>query len=92
MEIFSRSVDRLDPSQRQATEAVIGRPLQSNGRLVIQILDSDAAAEFGGNGAGSSRLPDWCNVLTDLTPEESAALDGSLAARTESRSNPTSRT
>jgi hypothetical protein len=90
METISRNVDALQPALRQAMEAVVGHALQSNQRLVIQVLEADVPSEAGGNGARGSRLPAWCNVLTDLSAEEAAALEASLAARTESRSMPPS--
>jgi hypothetical protein len=62
METISRTVDSLEPSQRLAIEAVIGHPLQSRDRFVIQILSSETAGEAGGKEAGCSKLPDWCKI------------------------------
>jgi hypothetical protein len=88
METISRNVDALQPDLRQAMEAVVGHALQSNQRLVIQVLEVDVSDETKRNGAGGSKLPAWCNVLTDLSADEAAALDASLMARSESRSTP----
>jgi hypothetical protein len=90
METVSCNVDTLQPALRQAMEAVIGHALHANQRLIIQVLEVDASDETSGNGAGGSKLPAWCNVLSDLTPGEAAALEASLTARTESRSTATS--
>jgi hypothetical protein len=85
METIHLNVDSLQASQRHALESVVGRPLQPSQRVVIQILDSVPVVASTGNSANGTALPAWCNVLEGLTPEESAALDESLASRTASR-------
>jgi len=88
METISRTVETLQPNLREAMEAVVGHPLEAGQRLVIQILDSHTPPKANGGQSAGSRLPDWCNVLTDLTADEAAALDRSISARTESRTQP----
>ncbi|HEY5313122.1 MAG TPA: hypothetical protein VIK18_11410, partial [Pirellulales bacterium] len=75
METITFNVEALQPAVRQAIETVVGHALQPNQRLVIQVLEADAPAAPISNGSRGSKLPAWCKVLTDLTSDESAALD-----------------
>jgi hypothetical protein len=88
METVSRTVGTLQPDLRQAMEAVVGHSLEANQQLIIQIVDATTVRTSNGNATPGSKLPAWCSVLTDLTDEEAAALDSSIAARTESRDQP----
>lgn len=84
METVHRTVGALEPGLRSALEIVVGHPLDANQRVTIQIREPDSTPPKNGTRQ-SACLPEWCDVLTDLTTEEETALATSLAARTESR-------
>jgi len=83
MEIITRLVGALEPAVREAMEAVVGHSLHANQQIVVQVFDDDPAV---GDAVVKSKLPGWCGIFNDLTAEEEAALDLSIAGRTESRS------
>ena len=64
----------------------MGHSLAPGQQLVIHVLDGDQSSTVAATEqplVGS--LPGWCRALADLTPEEEAALDESVARRTPSR-------
>jgi len=87
MEIIHFSIDALNPSARQAMESVVGHPLRTDQRLVIQVLEAETASASG--GTANTELPEWCDVFAGLTSEEVAAVDASIASRSPSRDIPT---
>lgn len=85
METIIRDVRDMDNDNRQVIEHVVGRSLQDNQRLVIQIVNLDAAsAEPDAQPiAEASKLPDWCNVYEGLTDAEIAELEQAVLTRAD---------
>ncbi len=87
MESTSHNVHALQPEIRQAIESLVGHALSSDQKLIIQILEGKGV-ETRASGATGAKLPTWCAVLSDLTPEEENALNTSITVRTQSRQQP----
>jgi hypothetical protein len=95
METIVRQVRDIDSNERRMLERVIGRELEENQCVVIQVVtpvnpslnDPEKRAE-----SQPGKLPEWCNVYEGLTNEqvediERVILDRSDFARPVERSS-----
>lgn len=85
MESIIRDVSALDDAQRHTLEHVIGRELQANQRLVIQVVNLDLkdAPPAQPSPAAAGKLPDWCNVYEGLSDEEIAEIEKVILMRAD---------
>ncbi len=85
MESIIRDVSALDDAQRHALEDVIGRQLQENQRLVIQIvfLDLKDVPPAQPSSIVAGKLPAWCNVYEGLSDAEIAELEKVVLTRAD---------
>ena len=76
MESIVRNVRDIAKDDRHAIEHVVGRTLNNDQRLVIQIITADKTfAESQAVAAPPSALPLWCHVYDGLSNEEIADVE-----------------
>ena len=76
MESIVRNVRDIDKDDRHAIEHVVGRTLNNDQRLVIQIITAEkVVAERHPVVSPPSILPSWCNVYDGLSEEEIAGIE-----------------
>lgn len=73
MEPIIRDVTALDDTHRHALEEVIGRQLQANQRLVIQVTEVEISPPNCERPPQS--LADWTGVYAGLNEEQIASID-----------------
>ncbi len=78
MEIITRHVRDIESDERRVLEHMIGRQLQANQKVIIQVvtLGRPPVEETKEEGAPQpGRLPEWCNVYEDLTEKQIAEVE-----------------
>jgi hypothetical protein len=86
METITRHVRDIESDERRVLEHVIGRQLQANQKVIIQVvtLGGAAAEEAKEEGAPQpGQLPEWCNVYEDLTEKQLAEVEEIVLQRGE---------
>jgi len=82
MDNIIRNVTDIDLADRQALEHVVGRQLQENQQVVINIRSVDAPNSTAGasqtDGVSTTSLPEWCNVYEGLSDEEVDQIEKSI--------------
>jgi hypothetical protein len=82
MESIIRDVTALDETHRRALEDVLGRELQANQRLIINVLELEVAPS---SGAGGERPPqslaDWTKVYEGLSDGQIDQIDQIVKTR-----------
>ncbi len=86
MESLTCNVKDIESPDRQTLERMLGRTLQENQQLVIQVFNLDVHTDEGRteaskNGAGSAVLPDWCDVYAGLSDKDIAELEQTILQR-----------
>lgn len=76
MESIIRDVTALDESHRLALEDVLGCALQSNQRLIINVLEMEVPAPAGTAGERPRQtLADWTKVYEGLSEDQIEEID-----------------
>jgi len=75
MENIIRDVRDIDTGDRHALEHVVGTRLLENQRLIIQIVNINAAEPTVMQNGGADELPEWCNVYAGLSDDEVADVE-----------------
>ena len=71
METIIRNVRDIETSERLVLEHVLGRQLQENHQVIIQVVTVEPHPENGIQEVyRSGQLPDWCQVYAGLTDEQ----------------------
>jgi hypothetical protein len=82
MESIIRDVSALDEGQRRALEAVLGRELRANQRLVICIMERTSAERIGTAADRQAQtVEEWTRVYEGLGDEQIAGIDGIAKTR-----------
>ncbi len=79
MEAIVRNVRDIEVDERRALESVVGRKLDDNQQVVIQIVSPPPAAVH----TPSDNLPAWCNVYDGLTEQEVADVEKIMLERAD---------
>ena len=90
METIIRNVRELPSEERRVYEAAVGRALQENQQVLIQVI---TPPEFPAREAPSesvrdastafAALPDWCDVYAGLTEDEIVEVERIALTRSE---------
>ena len=86
MESIIRNVRDIESSERRVLEHVVGRQLQENQQVIIQIvtLGNELAADQKQQDATpANQLPAWCNVYEGLTDDQVAELEEVILQRAD---------
>src|SRR5258708_7367508 len=86
MEPIIRNVRDIDSSERRVLEQVVGRQLQENQQVIIQIVTlgkEPAEDEKQGNATPSNQLPPWCNVYDGLSDDQVAEVENVILQRAD---------
>jgi hypothetical protein len=76
MEAIIRDVTALDEAHRRALEDVLGRQLQANQRLVINVLELELSPDAPAAGQRPHQsLADWTKVYEGLKDEQIERID-----------------
>lgn len=76
MESIIRDVTTLDETHRRALEDVLGRELQANQRLIINVLEVEGTVTIGPAGERAPQtLADWTNVFEGLSEVQIEDID-----------------
>jgi hypothetical protein len=82
MPTITRNVSELNAIDRTAVERLVGRPLDSHQRLVIEVVNGDSCADSGPRStATEAELPDWTDVYSGLSVAEIDDLDAAIRER-----------
>jgi hypothetical protein len=71
-----RNVRDTAAADRRALDHVIGRPLDENQQVIIQMTAP-------GRPRAAARLPDWCNVYAGLSDEQVEAVEAAIRRRSD---------
>jgi hypothetical protein len=74
------NVRDMDSRDRPVFERAIGRPLQENVQLMIQLVGADASASPDG---ATAHMPEWSDVYNGRSDEEIAEVEKIALARVE---------
>jgi hypothetical protein len=83
MESIIRSVKDIETDDRRALEHVIGRGLDEDQQLVIQVISPNNSSTDSPEVPGSPALPGWCNVYEGLSDAELADLEEVVLTRAD---------
>jgi hypothetical protein len=92
MESIARNVKDIAPDDRRSLEHVVGRRLQDNQRIIVQVVSMDLQeaeqrARQSPKSSASVSLPDYCDVYDGLSDEELTELESLILDRSPSRSS-----
>ena len=88
MDTIIRQVRDLPAAERAVAEQLVGHALSETQQLVIQIVELEPSTDTGRLAAGSSILPDWCNVYKGLSDAEIAAVEAVVLTRADLTRSP----
>jgi hypothetical protein len=85
METIVRNVRDLDHSDRSALERVVGHQLSERQKVVVNVVDLDAAADASEpkQRPQCGGIPEWWNIYDGLTDEEIDRLDQAVRRRAD---------
>ncbi len=86
MQPIVRHVRNIDTRERRVLERVIGRQLQANQKVIIQVvtLGNQSGREQGGPPAAhAGKLPAWCNVYAGFIEKQIAGVEEVILERAE---------
>ncbi len=85
METIIRHVRDIESDERRVLEHVIGRQLQANQQVIIQVvtLGGQPVEEATEQNAPPSKLPEWCNVYGGLTEREITEVEETILQRSD---------
>ncbi len=86
METIIRHVRDIESDERRVLEHVIGRQLQANQQVIIQVvtLGSQGVEEAKEQGAlEPGKLSEWCNVYEGLTDKQLAEVEEIVLQRAD---------
>jgi hypothetical protein len=81
MELITRHTRDLEPDERRVLERVLGRQLQDNQEVIIQVVTLGTQPAGGQAPPLPGQLPDWCNVFEGLTGEQLAEVEQVILRR-----------
>ena len=85
METIIRHVRDIESDERRVLEHVIGRQLQANQQVIIQVvtLGGQPVEEATEQNAPPDKLPEWCNVYGGLTEREITEVEETILQRSD---------
>ncbi len=86
MEPIIRNVRDIEISVRRVLEHVLGRQLQENQQVIIQVATLENQSAEGNKGPSEvlpEKLPDWCNVYEGLTEAQIAEVEEVVLQRAD---------
>jgi hypothetical protein len=84
MEAVIRNVRDFETGERRVLEHVLGRQLQENQQVIIQVVNVPAEPIGEQAGRASSvpqALPEWCNVFDGLNDDQIAEVEQVILQR-----------
>ena len=81
---ITRHVRDIETGERRVLEHVIGRHLDDNQKVIIQVVTLQgqlAEAPDQQSSAQPGRLPEWCDVYRGLTSEQIADIEAVILRR-----------
>jgi hypothetical protein len=76
MDTVVRHVRDIAPADRRVLEHVIGRSLEEDQEVIIQVVTPQAEGPSG-------QLPAWCNVFAGLTGQQVDEVEGIIRQRSD---------
>ena len=68
---ITRNVSDIPASDLPAFEHLIGVPLRSSQKVILQVVEMESTdVDISPPKVGAPQLPDWCNVYEGLSDEE----------------------
>jgi hypothetical protein len=86
METIIRYVREIEADERRVLEHVIGRRLEENQKVIIQVATAEGQLVEEPEQQPLTRpgkLPEWCNVYQGLTEEQIADVEEVILQRTD---------
>ena len=85
MEAIIRNVRDIESEERRVLEHVLGRQLQENQQVIVQIvtLNNEPDTTQEREPSSPEKLPAWCNVFAGLTDDQVAEVEGVILQRAD---------
>jgi hypothetical protein len=78
---ITRNVSDIPAGDLPAFEHLIGVPLRSSQKVILQVVERETALSSSPSKADVPQLPEWCNVYEGLSDEEIDRLDAAIQQR-----------
>jgi hypothetical protein len=82
-----RNVADLSADERHVYERVLGQPLQKDQRVIVQLMNADAAKGTSPATNSAESILESYEMWADLSDEQVAELESAILQRSESRPN-----
>jgi hypothetical protein len=83
METSHYKVGDIASDQRQMLEHLLGRTLDDDQQIIIQVVNQHASTGDRPTTEPAPRLPDWCRVYEGLTDQEIEELEDVVLSRAD---------
>lgn len=81
--VCNLNVKDIAISDRAVLEQVLGVPLQSNQRLIVQVVGPPKAEAESAPSTQVAEIPEWCRLYDGMTEEEIEALERTVLTRAD---------